>query len=667
MRITGLATGLDIDEIVKSSLIGYRSKINTQQQKKEILEIKQTLYRDLMNESKAFYDKYFSLSGKDSLLLSKDYSSVGFKSSNEGVASATGTSTAKESTFDIDVKHVAKGSCANIAKDYLVAGNMIKITNSKGETKEYVLEGNSPKEIANNLTSKLSKDGFKAEYSDFARELKLETTELGENTSFELSIAEPDEKKDLKVTDGNAATKANATIKSDDVKDGTRIEINGEVITLTGNDPKEIASNLNKELSTLGIEYKASYNSKTGLEIKAKNEGHDDSFSLKVNGTDISVDSGIDGVKSNALIDSSDIVAGNKLLVNGRNYELRGTNTDDIIKNLNSDLSKLGSGVSAFNDNGNIKLEYKTAGTTKFTASLVSKDVTEKMVIKEGEPNFTKGTDAEVVIKDAQGNEFEHKGTTNTVTKDGVTFTFNQEGTTTLSGKKDVTELKDKIVRFVNDYNNLMTSLNKQIQTKHNRNYVPLTSDQKKEMTDKEIELWEAKVKEGQLYKDTHLSKVANNLKSVMRTYDNNLNLNLEKIGIVPVADYSGTGNGTFTIDEEKLTKALEENGENVTKFLIGDSATNTKGILYELKETLETDMVKSSSTLAKKAGLEGTSTFSNNEITKQISAYETKLKEMDKLLATKEQTLYSKWASIEKMMNKMNAQQASLASYFGS
>ena len=52
MRITGLATGLDMDEVIKESMRPYRVKIQQQQQQKEIVEIKQKLYRDVLKDSR---------------------------------------------------------------------------------------------------------------------------------------------------------------------------------------------------------------------------------------------------------------------------------------------------------------------------------------------------------------------------------------------------------------------------------------------------------------------------------------------------------------------------------------------------------------------------------------------------------------------------------------
>ena len=63
---------------------------------------------------------------------------------------------------------------------------------------------------------------------------------------------------------------------------------------------------------------------------------------------------------------------------------------------------------------------------------------------------------------------------------------------------------------------------------------------------------------------------------------------------------------------------------------------------------------------------MEGTSTFSNNELTKSISSYEKKIKDMETDFSRREQALYSKYATLETMMNKLNAQQSNLLSQLG-
>ena len=195
---------------------------------------------------------------------------------------------------------------------------------------------------------------------------------------------------------------------------------------------------------------------------------------------------------------------------------------------------------------------------------------------------------------------------------------------------------------------------------------MPLTDAQKKEMSEKEIELWEAKVKQGQLSKDSDLTRICNNMKKAMSTLVSGVSSNLEKIGIKPVADYSGNNNGTFSIDEDKLNSALENNIEDVKNIFISNGRTTSqKGIVYRLKDILDNETQKSSSSLLQKAGMEGSATASNNTLSRKITAYEKRIKELESNFARREQALYSKYATLETMMNNLNAQMSSLSSMF--
>ena len=57
-RITGLATGLDVDSIVKTTMKAYQTKIDQQIQKKDVLEIKQKQARELVKKANDFFNKY---------------------------------------------------------------------------------------------------------------------------------------------------------------------------------------------------------------------------------------------------------------------------------------------------------------------------------------------------------------------------------------------------------------------------------------------------------------------------------------------------------------------------------------------------------------------------------------------------------------------------------
>ena len=65
-RITGLATGLDVDAVVKETMQAYRSQIDTVEQEKALVELQQSMYREVIKESRDFYDKYFDIGKSES-------------------------------------------------------------------------------------------------------------------------------------------------------------------------------------------------------------------------------------------------------------------------------------------------------------------------------------------------------------------------------------------------------------------------------------------------------------------------------------------------------------------------------------------------------------------------------------------------------------------------
>ncbi|OOM16272.1 flagellar filament capping protein FliD [Clostridium saccharobutylicum] len=590
-RYAGLS-GIDVDSLVKTAMKGYQTKVDQQIQKRDVLEIKQKLYRQVLTDTRSFYNKYIDIAKSDSLMLSSNYKAVSFKSDNEGAVTAKALSGAKIDNYTVDVTSIAKPSSLTIDDSKIVAGNKIKIQGI-----EFELEGASKTEIATNLTNSLKAKGISinARYTQFSTNsttgMVLESSVLGASSP-----------------DFTAQVMGTATTNNLDVTSGT--------------DTAEAFSN---------------------------------------------------------NIAPGNIVAGNMITVNGKQFKLTGANGDEINTNLNAALDSAGIKVNAtYNDTDGMKLTADDKGAANnFTASIrvyTESPETEMKASVDG----TKGTDAGITVTNSKGEKYTYTGNANTFTVDDVVFTVNQKPTSsvTLSGKSDTTDIKDKIVKFVNDYNTMITNLNKDIMIKHDRNYSPLTSDQKEAMSESQIKLWDEKVETGQLYRDSDISRITSSMKEAMRSVMDGSGMTLEKIGITPVKDYAGTTNGTFAIDEEKLTSALQNNIEDVKDLFIGqpdatattDAEKNSQtGILNKLKSNLYSEVMKSDSALAKKVGIEGTASFTTNTITKSISDYEKKITNMQKALATRQQALYSKYANIEEMMNKYNSQQSYLASSLGS
>ena len=497
-RITGLATGLDVDAVVKETMQAYRTQIDTVGQEKALVELQQTMYREVITECRDFYNKYFDLGKPDSLLLGKNWATTSFTSSNTSVVTAEAIGTAEVDNYDVKVTQLATQAKHTIKEADLSNLNEIKITakDKDGNNKDVTINlsnANSIDEKVSLINEELKKNGINgvtAKFSDFSEGVVISSTKTGSSESFKIKIDQ--------------------------------------------------------------------------------------------------------------------------------------SNTIDV-----------------------------------------------------------KATDCIAYLTNSKGETYRHEGKSNSITLDGVKFTFSNTNATessgnndvnqvnvisqaTLTGKTDTSAIKDKIVHFVNDYNKLIVKLNTLTSEKRNRDYMPLTDAQKKEMSEKEIELWEAKVKQGQLSKDSDLTRICNNMKKAMRDLVTGVSGDLEKFGIKPVADYSGNNNGTFSIDEDKLNSALENNIEDVKNIFISNGKDyKEKGIVYRLKEILDNETQKSSSSLLQKAGMEGSATASNNTLSRKITAYEKRIKELESNFARREQALYSKYATLETMMNNLNAQMSSLSSMF--
>lgn len=489
-RITGLATGLDVDAIVQETMQAYQTKIDAVDQQKMLLEIQQEMYREVITECRDFYDKYFDMTKSDSLLLQKNWVSNTFESSNSSVATVTAGPKAQLDNYSI---------------------NVIKLAQPAKDT--------------------------------------ISETEFKNIKEVEISV------------------------------DGKAVKVDFSTIDTTGKSDSEIRNE----------------------KVKAINDA---------------------------------------LTKNG-------------ITNITAKYSEFSNGITISSNTTGDKQKFDVSYTDNNGA------ITTRNAL---------GTNADVEITNGAGEKHTYKGESNSVSLDGVNFKFNSVGTTQITGKVDAKDTKEKVVKFINDYNTLMEKLNTLINEKRDRDYMPLTDAQKEEMTEKQIELWEKKVKAGQLSKDNDLIRIRNAMKTAMSTLVSSSESSLKAIGITPVADYNGNKNGTYTIDEDKLNTALENNIEDVMKVFISTGDTDSeKGVLQRLKSIFDKETQSSSGSLLKKAGIEGSATASNNILSKRIAQYESKISRMESLFSKKQQALYSKYARIETLMNNLNNQSNSLASMFSS
>ena len=146
------------------------------------------------------------------------------------------------------------------------------------------------------------------------------------------------------------------------------------------------------------------------------------------------------------------------------------------------------------------------------------------------------------------------------VTANGTFEATNASERVTFDKKVDADKIVDAVKSFVEDYNKVLAEINKQYSTQpdHKNTYKPLTDDQKADMTEKQIEEYETKAKQGLLFGDNDLGNLSNALRFVFS------NSNLDAIGVSVSTSYSDRGR--ITLDETKLRSALASDPDAVAE-----------------------------------------------------------------------------------------------------
>lgn len=233
----------------------------------------------------------------------------------------------------------------------------------------------------------------------------------------------------------------------------------------------------------------------------------------------------------------------------------------------------------------------------------------------------------------------------------------------TFSVSSDTDAVYNTIKKFFTEYNSLMKEMNELYDADTAKGYEPLTSEQKKEMSDDDIKLWEDKIKASLLRGDSSLGSVRSAMRNTMMsqvTY-NGKTYSLASFGICTSTDYTEGGlyhiygdadDSVYADKDDKLKKALEEDPDAVVNVL--------SDIFGNLRKTMSDKMAGSK--------VSSTQTFySDIKMKDDIKDYEKQIKEWETKLADMEDAYYRKFTAMETALAKLQSQQSSLSGLLGS
>ena len=364
------------------------------------------------------------------------------------------------------------------------------------------------------------------------------------------------------------------------------------------------------------------------------------------------------------------------------NVEIEGINGDDTIKSMIDKINNSDAKVEVtyLEEENRFQIISKEAGDKEVSIDRSSAFARALFDKKNTMSNIDlRGQDA-IINVSYDGVATEIRRSSNTFDLEGLAVTVSGEfgytgdnlDTTaeavTFSAKANTEKVINSVKKMVEAYNSIIEAVNKEISTKPNRSYTPLTDEQKEEMSESQIEKWEEKAKEGLLFSDSDLTSLASEMRSIFKSTLNSLGIEyteIEKIGITPSSTWSD--NGKLVIDEEKLESALETNPESVSKLFAGDGTSN--GLMTNIKNVFDQYAKKegaSKGILVDKAGSSlAPLSLLTNTIYKQLEDMDKTLKSLQAYLTTEQDRYISKFASLETVIAQMNSQSSWLSQQF--
>ena len=668
VRLTGMVSGMDTDTLIQQLVSAKRTKVDNVRGKKTKLEWQKEAWSDMNKKIYGFYTGSLSKMKSQGTFKTKKATST-----NESKVEVKANGNAVVGSHSIKVMNVASST-------YLTSGKLVN--NDFTETYDKALDSddvalsnikNAEDLVGKSLTLTIG-DGDETETRTFEFESTTTIAQLKEKLGDVV---------DISLKDGKLSF-TNKTATKETGLEGKETYIDGKTIKMEGN-----------ALEALGV----SGDEGVTLTAKSSEEGPHElvvgkAFTVEATRSATSIKG------SNRVTEALGIQDGAEIKVSMKGESEPKIITIDADTTMTQLAEKLsGAGINATFDSaqGRFFLSSKAAGEDHvFELSEGDNDksvgVLEKLKLNvdydalpvdtseenkdwdESKPSYVRGTSAEILYNGAyiksNSNEMSVNGLTITV-KDITTEAVN------ITVNNDNQAVYESVKKFVNDYNELLKEMYGKYSADSAKGYEPLTDEQKEEMSEKEIENWEKKIKDSLLRRDETLNSLMTSMRNtMMKSVEVTLKdgtktkLSLASVGIV-TGNYTERGllhiNGDeddslYSSNENKLKEWIENDPEALMQLFAGVQ-NETTGQQEGIGNTLYNDF----NTKMRSSTLSSALTFYNDKyMDKQMKSYKEKIDEMEAKIKDLEDSYYKKFAAMETALSKVNTQSSYLTNMFG-
>jgi len=363
----------------------------------------------------------------------------------------------------------------------------------------------------------------------------------------------------------------------------------------------------------------------------------------------------------------------NSLTINGKTVTFD-PNTDS----LNSVIAKINreTNVSAFYDPGSGRISFVAKNTGLVNGASGTGDkiefgtedfVVNVLKVSTNSAQAVAAQNAKIYV-----NGMEIVRTSNTFTINGVELQLlkpssgnpldpNTLTPTTVQVSLDVDSIVESIKQFVSDYNDMLKAIQDKLGEQRYRDYLPLTDEQKKEMTEEQIKLWEEKAKSGLLRNDQYLAQAERAMRSAIQAVVDTGSTTYKTLSSIGITTGLYQEKGKLYLDETKLRKALEEDPNAVVALFSQNGTGSAQGIADRIYAAL-------GNTLNQIKGVAGANPtiFDQSVLGKKAKELDARADSLEEKLKELEDHYYRQFSIMEQAISRYNAQSAYLMNLFG-
>ena len=353
--------------------------------------------------------------------------------------------------------------------------------------------------------------------------------------------------------------------------------------------------------------------------------------------------------------------------------------SDTTVNDLVNALKTAGLNASFDETQQRFYISSKSSGKDQSFSLSGSDDILKALKLDSStRANATAGQDAIIKL-----DGVEYNNSTNNFSINGLNI--QAQATTssaiTVTSQTDTQGIYDKVKEFISSYNDLINDLTDRYNAASSGSYEPLTDDEKSQMSDKEVEKWEKKIKTGLLRRDDTLDSIMNTLTNGMMAsyYDDSvatMDINGKQTlnaGVTSAKKYSLA---TFGI----MTKGILQSATNrqYEYHIDGDEdddsvSSNTDKLMTAITEDPDKviDLVKNvANNLSRNLKKQMTATslrsvftvYNDKEMASEYSSYTELINTWTTRLNDMQDSYYKKFSKMESTLSKLQQSTSSIS-----